>query len=244
MLEVKKNKIIEWSFIITIFGCSQYLVLTTLAMIFYTGGNSTNPSAQRYDFVRNFFSDLGRADTFLGDSNIVSRILFTIALTIAGISLLFYFISIPFLFTEKKLTKWIAIIGAINGIVTAINYIGIAFTPYDRNLDLHVNFVYTAFTSSISLVIIFSVLFFLNKKIPKYLSWVFVVETIFIILYVILLYGGFGPSVGVIIDAIGQKIVVYSEIICFLIQGIGGLLFIKNLKVKSNSDTIEETSTM
>lgn len=199
-------------------------------MLVYPGGNRADFTTDNYDFFSNFFSDLGRSESFLGGSNLASRTLFTTALTIIGISLIFYFIAIPFLFVrESKVVFSLIILGSVNGIINAIFYACIGFAPYDLYPDAHVLFVYIAFTSSIAVSIIFTIGFFINKTIPQYLGWIFVGYTILLIGYLILLYTDTsGLENSMLIQVVGQKIIVYAEILTFLIQGIGGLLLVKN----------------
>ena len=237
----KRNKFFQISLIAVIIGCIQFLILTTLAMVVYSGGTRDDPTAENYRFLENFISDLGRVTTFTGDSNIISRSLFTSALTIVGVTLILYFIIFPFLIRGNKLAKWISIIGSINGVVSGINYIGIGFAPYDINAEmatLHTNFVYIAFTSSILTIFLFTAAIFLDKKYPNLYAWIYVVFGIFTVGYLIILYAGpsAGTDIGLLIQVVGQKVIVYAEILFFGIQALGSYLILK--KALKENETI------
>jgi hypothetical membrane protein len=47
-----------------VFGTLQFLVLTVLAMLVYPGGTIHHPEFEQYNFLYNYFSDLGRTYTF------------------------------------------------------------------------------------------------------------------------------------------------------------------------------------
>lgn len=222
----------------TAIGSLLFIILTVIAMIIYPGGTFDNHNATRYIFLENFFSDLGRAETFLGESNIVSRVLFTVALSLVAISLVLYFITIPTFFTENKAAKWLIIIGSINGVFAAFAYALIGYLPYDIYGSAHTYAVYVAFSASILTTILFAISIFLEKKYPNLYAWVYVVFTLILAGYLFILYVGpqSGTDLGNAIQVAGQKIIVYTEIISFGIQAIGAVFLIK----KNEMDYIED----
>ena len=85
----------RWAFILGMAGCAQFIVLTVIAMFFYPGGTKANPETAGYSFWSNFFSDLGRTATYAGDSNTVSSSLFITALLLGALVLVFFFAATP-----------------------------------------------------------------------------------------------------------------------------------------------------
>ncbi|HUU77569.1 MAG TPA: DUF998 domain-containing protein [candidate division Zixibacteria bacterium] len=242
---MNKIKLIKSTLIFTVIGCIQFLILTSLAMIFYPGGTRDNYYETKYNFLENFFSDLGRVETFLGESNIISHSLFTTALTIVGLALIAYFIIFPFFIKENKAAKWLSIIGSINGIVSGINYIGIGFAPYDIRPEigaLHTNFVYIAFTSSILTILLYTIAIFLEREYPNVYSWIFIIFGIILVGYLIILYAGPSTSnyTGLLINVVGQKIIIYSEIIFFGIQSVGSILLLKKGYFSNNTNVTNQ----
>jgi len=198
-------------------------------MIVYPGGTFNDPTATSYNFLENYFSDLGRAQTFLGDSNIVSRILFASALAIVAISLMLYFITLPSFFKESKVAKWFIIIGSINGFLSAIAYALIGFLPYDIYGKLHTNMVYVAFSASLLTLIVYIVGIFLEKNYPNAYAWAYVFFTLVLVGYLYILFAGpsSGTDIGKLIQVVGQKVIVYTEIISFALQGLGAWFLLR-----------------
>ena len=93
----------EAFFVICIFGALQFIVLTIVASFFYAGGSHLNPEDSGYTFVWNYVSDLGRIYSLSGEDNLVSRIMFSSTVTIAGISVILYCIAFTHIFKMKTI---------------------------------------------------------------------------------------------------------------------------------------------
>ena len=74
--------------LVLIYASIQFLVLTAVAMLVYPGGAVYELDANRYLFLRNFFSDLGATVTPSGRPNLISHILLVIALGCVGLALI------------------------------------------------------------------------------------------------------------------------------------------------------------
>ena len=204
-------------------GCIQFILLTIIAMLLYPGGTWDDQTTIGYSFFRNFFSDLGLITALNGEPNTPSTILFIIALTVAGMSLILFFLSFPRFFSHATPLKWISRLGAVIGVWAGISYIGVAATPADLFLAAHVNFVYFAFISLPISVLLFGVAILFTANYPNKYALVLFVFTACLSAYLWLLF--FGPadimSSGSSIQAVGQKIIVYIAIISMLIQAYG-----------------------
>ena len=88
---------------IFISGALAFLIFSTLAMLFYTGGNPYYPNSGKYSFTLNNISDMGMETTFDGKSNLLCQILFGFGLIFTGISL-FLFVWIIFFGIIKSTT--------------------------------------------------------------------------------------------------------------------------------------------
>ena len=130
----------EWAFLLGMFGMVQLVILTSIAMFFYAGGTRLNPSAPGYSFWANWFSDLGRTKGYSGKDNTVSMIIFIIASSVRGISLIITAIALPYFFRENSMEKWLSIIGTFFLIIWGILMVGAAFTPWDIYFDEHMTF--------------------------------------------------------------------------------------------------------
>jgi len=189
-------------------------------MFTYPGGTFTDETTVGYNFLRNFFSDLGRVTAPNGQPNTVSMILFLTALTIVGIGMVLFYIAFRDFFKNDKTGSWVSLIGTIVGVVSGLCFIGIAFAPYDLFFDIHYQLVFWAFRTFLVAVGIYAYVIFRQEYYPRRYGWIFIVFTLFLAGYIGLLE--FGPEAttpsGLVIQATGQKIIVYVSIISVMAQ--------------------------
>ena len=219
----------KWVYLFHMIGCAQYILFTILGMFFYAGGTYLDPSVPGYSFFGNFISDIGRIVAYSGESNLVAFIFFNFAFFIVGVSLIPSFIVFPGFFKSNRNLKVISIIGSIFGIFTAFCFLGITFAPADINPNGHRFFVYGGFLSGLFPSILFTISIIFKKDYPNRFGINFMVFTVILIGYVILLFAG--PS-NLFIQVTGQKIVLYSFAICLLIHGYGAWKLEKQNKIK------------
>ncbi len=216
--KTKKNILI-----FSIYTLLQFLLFTAIAMILYPGGTKSDHNTTGYDFLNNFFSDLGRTLTFNGEEKKASFYLFTSALISTGISTIAFFLLFPTLFKIKQISYKFSYGAAAGGVITGFAYIGIALTPWDILLQPHLFFVRLSFMSFLFITAFSVAAIFTNPLYPKIYGSVFIVFGIILTGYLYILF--FGPNLdsaeGVYIQATAQKIVVYSEIVCLLVQSFG-----------------------
>ena len=220
------DRIISWGqrpFQLVMWGCGQFVALTIIAMLIYPGGTKFDPDAPGYTFFQNFFSELGFTVTSGGVANPIAAPLFFIALTLAGLGLVFFFIVFPQFFWETPLLKTLSLFGSLSGIVSGLAYIGIAFTPANLLPAPHRDFVLLAFRAFLPAVLFYLVAIFINREYPNRYAMVYLVFAGLLAAYIMLITRG--PDIdtarGVMIQATGQKIIVYAAIITILIQGWG-----------------------
>jgi len=235
----------QWTRILTIIGTVQFVILTVLAMVFYPGGTATDSTTVGYSFTQNFFSDLGGTKTHSGASNTISLVLFFIALTTIGILFIPYLISLPGIFTNSRLARYICYVGSTIGVFSAICYIGIAFTPWDIAREGHIFFVKLAFTSIVPVALCYTTSMLLEQGFPKRYAFVFIVFTAILVAYAWLMFNipvMLSPE-GINIQAVGQKIVVYVMNISFAIQAYGTLRVSQRQIPRSITEATHKTVT-
>jgi hypothetical protein len=232
------------AFMLALASCIQFIVLTVAGMFFYPGGTRAEPGTTGYSFWSNFFSDLGRTATYSGDSNTVSMSLFVTALSLAAMAFALTFVAMPRLFAGHRTAGKLALVGSIFGVVSAISYLGIACVPSDIHLTLHRLFVYAAFSSFLLVVILYSAAIFRNRDYPNLYAFAYLGFALILTAYLWLLFGGphAESPTGVRIQATGQKIVVYAEIVCMSIQACGALRTEKRLHLRHSPDSPAEPS--
>jgi len=210
-------------FLGVIVACALFVVLTFVAMLFYRGGTATDPAASGYSFFGNFFSELGLIKSRSGQPNTVSAILFFIAMTLAGSSLVSFFVAFPQFFTQSLSGKLFSWMGSIFGVFSGFCFIGVAFTPADLFLEAHIFFVMWAFRLFPLAVIPYIIVILGEKRYPNRFAFVFVGFAVLLVLYLVLITRG--PSSesdgGRMIQVIGQKVIGYASIISIYIQAQG-----------------------
>ncbi|WP_457557274.1 hypothetical protein [Candidatus Harpocratesius sp.] len=224
----------KWVARLTIGGPIIFLILSTFAMLVYAGGNGVNPQAKGYNFLLNFFSDLGMWISYHNTPNYFSSIIFSLSVIIVGISLIPFFIYIPVKMSSTQRSKIFFWIGSFFGIIASLAYIGIGFTPWDKYLQAHLIFVFIAFPSSFPLAIMYIFGFINDRIFPKQMALYFVGCSIIILGYVYLLF--FGPmtstEIGRLIQVVSQKIVVYAINFTMLAEGIELLILLNKKRNK------------
>jgi hypothetical protein len=207
------------------FSAIQFLILTVVAMFLYPGGTSADPTTIGYSFTENFFSTLGLISAENGDANTVSAILFFIALTVAGLGLITFFVAIFPLFWESRVQRILALIGSVFGIFAGVSFIGVAFTPADLFIDAHVQFVLWAFQAFFVAVLCYMIAVLLNRRYPNVYALVYGLFAVLLAIYISLIFTGPGTDTieGLRIQATGQKLIVYAAIITTLIQSYGAI---------------------
>lgn len=206
-------------------GCIQFVVLTIIAMLLYPGGKHGNIDTTGYDFLENFFSDLGGTVTPTNLPNPVSSILFFVALLAIGVMVMPFLLVVPSLFTASKVSRNIAWLGTVAGLISAAAFIGVAFTPWNLYMLEHVISVQVAFIGLIPLALFYLLAAIAAKeRVLQVRYMVLLVEFLVAAIgYVILLFNapGINTPAGLLINALGQKLIVYNSIIvvAFLAHG-------------------------
>ncbi|MHA1746437.1 MAG: hypothetical protein ACTSWW_10585 [Promethearchaeota archaeon] len=204
---------------ITLFGIIQFLVLSILAMIVFPGGTREDASIQGYSLTYNKFSDLGMWESYAGGSNLASFLLFNISLIIVGLSLLPYVIFSAKYFISQELPKYWVMVGEIAGIISCLGFILIGLTPRDLQLDLHHLGEYAAFLAIFIMSLTYMLFIFKDKDYPNKYTIVYAVCVICQLLYLFVVFNVYVPSLA--FDCITQKLIVYIQLVVFLIQSIG-----------------------
>ncbi len=160
-------------------------LLFGLAIHYYPGGNFLDPSDKGFDFLYGAMSDLGRITAYNGESNTVSRFLYTTALDLLAIFVLIYYSIIWTFFQEKKITKWLSLSGSVLGVVQGVLYIIIAYSPADKAFTRHIMLIYTAPAFLFGAILAYSIVFFIDKEFPRINAYSFLTMIIITVLFTI-----------------------------------------------------------
>ncbi len=210
---------------VVVLGLLFYLLLT-IAMLLYPGGTKADPHTQGYSFFTNFLSDLGHTVTPSGQSNIASMVLFIIAMILAAIAIGLFSLAFTQLFTLSPFTIKLSHLGALCGLIAGICIIGVAVVPEDLSSWLHNFFIYGALVVFVAAYLLFFLAVVRTKGLPKRISWVYIALGMVLAVYTIISVWVtfFGPAPGtpawVIIQATGQKIIVYAALLALLVESL------------------------
>jgi hypothetical protein len=212
-------------------GFVIYALLNILAMVYYPGGTSIDNDRVGYSFFENFFSDLGMARTYSGEFNVLSRLLFASALILVGLVLIIFFFLILNYFNLSRLARNSSRIGSAAGVLAGIGCIGIAATPWDLYLSIHLIFVFILSFSLLVVMISYSIAILSNKSYPNRYAWVFGAYALLLSVYVALMVMGIDieSDSGMRIMATGQKILIYSGLLCLFVQVLGVFFYNKRI---------------
>jgi hypothetical protein len=206
-------------------GALLFILLTAAAMLVYPGGTPTEPTRHGYSFFINVFSDLGRTRTFTGESNRLSQILFTIGVMTGGAAMAFFFRAFAGCAAGcwkqgRRTAVHLSRGGALLGMAAAICFIGVACTPWNLLLDAHMVFVVWAFRFFLGAVLLNLLAVLIEPGLPRRTAWVFAAFAVMLIGYLILLGAGIAGWAFTtdVVQATGQKIIVYAAITTVLVQ--------------------------
>jgi hypothetical protein len=219
-------------FDLVLIGCVGFVLLTTLAMLFYPGGAQKNPQQLGYSFTLNFFSDLGRTVALNGTANPIAHTLFTLALSFAGLALALFFVTFALFFWTTLPARCFSLLGAGLGIVAGAAFIGVALVTSDRNSPRHIYFVLLAFRCFLGAVLPFALAILTQKSYPRLGAWIFLAFAGFLAAYIALITLGPTPQEpgGLTIQVVGQKLIVYASIVCVGTQSIVARRYLAHLK--------------
>jgi hypothetical protein len=137
-------------------------------------------------------------------------------------------------------------IGSIGGVLAGVSCMGVAATPWDLYLNAHLFFVCSLSGSFLLSVVSYLIAILKNKRYPNRYAAVFAVYTIILGAYLCLMF--LGPDMdtreGLAILATGQKIVIYSGMMCWFVQFLGAYEYHKrhgsqpSTKVRHRRDTV------
>jgi hypothetical protein len=215
-----------------------FLVLTTIAMGVYSGSQNLNHATRGYSFTVNFFSDLGATRTYSHHLNVASAVLFIIALSGVGLAIILFSLNAPLVAKPKGRRESAGRIATVTGVISGIAFVGIAAVPWNISEGLHELFVQIAFGFLLLFVVLLVAMQVSNSWSPLYI----VPNVLYLVLlaaYVALLF--FGPNIdtlrGLEVQAIGQKVIVYSSIINVAFQAFG----LRRFLVSAPADLAEES---
>ena len=212
-------------YILVIACCAQFVVLTIPAMLFYPGGTLYDETTVGYSFFGNFFSELGVTLTYYGKSNAVSAIIFTFSLTVFGIGIAAFFAATQYIVGAARSGRTVARAGAVFGIAAGLAFIGVAATPANKLLGMHMAFLCVAFPAVMIAAALHSIALFLAGPHLRRFGETYAAAAVFLAGYLVLaLFGpGLKTAYGVRFQAAAQKAAAYPTIAFIIYQSVAAI---------------------
>jgi GNAT superfamily N-acetyltransferase len=193
------------------YAAIQFVVLTALAMALYAGGTWFDPSATRYQLTHNFLSDLGATHSFSGRANYAAMAAFAIALVSVGAALSAFAWSWRELATRSR-ARGMGVASALLGTASGAAFAAIAFAPIDHALDVHNALVVAAFGLLLGYIVCLTVVMWRNA-VGRLAINVMYVALVGAYVALVVAHPQLGTERGVVMQVIGQKIVVYVSML-------------------------------
>ena len=206
-----------------IFGAIQFLLLTSYAMWIYPGGTIHERGLESYSFLTNYFSDLGRTRNFRGELNSTCHNLFKATLTISGVCIILFFSILPSFF-KHEVAKILSYCALFCGMMAGACYIGIGWIAWNENYWGHIFFVTRGFIAFLMMSLFYTLAIFLEKDYPNKYVVMMIVFMIILFLQILVMMTGprsWSSPDALWLQAVSQKVVVYSEILVLLYQSFG-----------------------
>ena len=207
----------------------MFVLLTAAAMIVYPGGTIDDHTRRGYSFFTNCFSDLGRTRTFDGNGNLPARMLFMAAMIDAAATLIVFFRTFAVAAGSwrrlgSRAAARLSFAGAMLGVASAVCFVGVAFTPWDLYMQQHITFVLWALSLFLLATALNVLAILIEPRLPRRAIWIFAAFAAMLLAYIPLLMigirGGTSVAASVVVQATGQKIIVYAAILTVMVQSL------------------------
>ena len=188
-----------------------FILLQVIGMLVYPGGTMYDVSTIGYSFSKNFFSDMGAYVARNGEPNYLSMIIFSLSLTIVGITFALYYLFLPKVLGNDRTNYLLASTGTLFAIGGSICMIGTGFTPSDIVFAPHVFFANNIFHCFLVTALLYTIVIFRSDSLKKRYAMGYAMFFISIFIYVGILQ--YGPSANsgesaMIFQVLSQKMIV------------------------------------
>lgn len=221
---------IPFSFRLLYVSCIVFITFTAIGMIYFPGGTILNHYTKGYSFFNNFFSELGRWRTHLGGTKWISFFCFEIALLFHSASMFIFNLDILKRTQSKELDEKIYYVALISGSLFPFLLAGIALTPCDLFLPLHMKFVYAAFGTLIPLSFSYTMLIRKHHTLPNKYGNALMIIVVSIAIYILIMKFGPNPKEVAYVQQTAQKIIVYAMIFCLLYLAKGCIQYLPGVQ--------------
>lgn len=121
------------------------IALAVVAIATYPGGTSLDHTTRGYAVAQNFLSDLGMTVAYDGRPNVLGATCFVLAIAVLVFGLGGALIAFVRTYAVTRASRRYAWLAALAGALAALAFAGVAATPENRAMTMHVWFTRTAF---------------------------------------------------------------------------------------------------
>ena len=228
-IDFKNQNLQKSVYIFLIFTSFLWIILMGISVHYYPGGRIGDSTSEGFSFLYNPISDLGRVNGWNGEPNTVSRVLSIIAINIFSLALMSYYLVIWVHFQEKKVTRWLSLLGSITGVACSICYIILSYAAADTIYPLHKQLLTTFPIFFFLSVVLYLVVFFMKKDFPKINAYSLTTVTLAALALgiVVAIANNQGGEFDRIARRLGNTIFNMIQTIVFCILGFGAYIYIQ-----------------
>jgi hypothetical protein len=232
-LSQRKRKFLEFVFLSYIAMIIAVALIYIVAMLLYPGGNFVNDDDSfGYSLIYNGLCDMRELTAVNGESNPYSSLLLKIGTIGICLAMFLFFGTLWIFFQDKLSTKIMSWIASILGI--AFGPLNLCIIFLHSTFEIHMVFdILAPLTLNIA-VILYTIIYFLNPKLPKINQYSFLALSIFAVSYSILVgisSGVIGGDFEKIVHRLGSNVLHFLTITIFLIQAFAIYFHLKKSRV-------------
>jgi hypothetical protein len=179
------------------------------SMLRYPGGTTLDRSSEGYSLSLNFLSDLGMTVAYNGLSNTLGASLFVVSLCALIVGLGGALLGFVRLYSQPvSARRWARAAGVI-GLASCVAFTGVALTPEDRVMSLHISFTMLAWRIVPAASLLLAVASAYSPVVPRRIVALWGMLTIILLAYVLVI--GWGPTLdtieGLRMQVVAQKVI-------------------------------------
>ncbi|NHJ47476.1 MAG: hypothetical protein FK733_06800 [Asgard group archaeon] len=234
-----KDRFMEWYSIVGACVCFLAVLFFGLSIHFYPGGSYRDHTRDGFFFMGNTISDLGRIIAVNGEPNPISRTFYILGLTTVSFFTFGFYLKMISIFKDKKIIKWVSLVGSIFGFIQSIAYFIIPFVSVDVNFVAHNKMIFIAAPFLFATIFVYIFVFFLGKKLPKINVYSFLGLAISAVALATAITVGAikGGPINEIIRRSGHTLFIFISTFVNGLQFIGLYIYIKNNRIKEEKSS-------
>ena len=171
-------------FVRATWGVGVSTALTAAAMWRYPGGTALDHATTGYAFAHNFLSDLGMTVAYNGQPNMLGASCFVIALVVMVIASGSALWQLVRWYAESPAARGFARAAAAMGFIACAAFVGVAATPENSAMPMHVSFTLFAFRVIPFAALSLAVATWLAKSLPRRIAAVWLALAVVLFAYV------------------------------------------------------------